>query len=67
MWPRFMLKVECSAVSRAGIEVFLYSPVVSVCHSLSKPYSICGVEVTLERIIRLPSQSQPSCVYTGQL
>ena len=67
VWPRFMLKVELSAVSRAGIRVFLYSPVVSIYHSLSKSYSACGVEVSLERVIRLPSQSQPSCMYTGKL
>ena len=40
-WSRFMPKVERSVVSMAEIVVFLYSPVVSIRHSLPEPHPTC--------------------------
>ena len=56
-WPRFMLKVERSTVFMAEIVVFLYSLVGSIRHSLPEPHLTCGVEVSVERVVRQPSQS----------
>ena len=67
----FMPKVECSVVSMAEIVVFPYSPVVSIRHSLPELHPTCRccsgregiagvvVEVSMERVVRQPSQPWP--------